>query len=87
MLNSNSSKPDVSCSSTEDNLNVTTTLTGSNIGHYPAGNFTLTLHGIGINENNISHSFTLYVMDSTTEYVIEQGTRILTTTVLNDKII
>ncbi len=67
------------CSSTQDNKNLTVTLTGWE--HYPAGNFSLVISGVGINATEISQSFTLYLYDSTAKYIIEKGNRILTTTV------
>lgn len=49
--------------------------------HYPANNFTAMVNGISIMEDEISQSVTVYLKDSTGNYVIERGNRILTTTV------
>ena len=49
--------------------------------HYPADNFTLRVHGVSIMATEISQSITVFLKDSTERYVIEKGTRILTTTV------
>ena len=49
--------------------------------HYPANNFTVTVHGISIIADQISQSVTVYLTDSTGKYIIETGNRILTTTV------
>lgn len=49
--------------------------------HYPADTFKIRLHGISIEEDQISQSMTLYLKDSSSNYVIEKGTRIMTTTV------
>ena len=68
----------VTCSSSTDNLNVTAAMTGWEF--YPAGTYTLTIYGVGIS-NTISQSMTLYLYDSTVEYVIESGVRLLMTTV------
>jgi hypothetical protein len=48
---------------------------------YPAHNFSATVNGISITADQISQSVTLYLTDSTGRYIIEKGTRILTTTV------
>lgn len=71
-----------SCFSTSDNKNVTISLVDTyDAYHYPANNFTATVNGISILSSSISQSVTLYLTDSTGKYVIEKGTRILTTTV------
>lgn len=49
--------------------------------HYPADNFTVSVHGVSIMASEISQSITVYLEDPTGNYVIEKGTRILTTTV------
>lgn len=49
--------------------------------HYPAANFTAQVNGISIQADQISQSVTVYLTDSTGKYIIEKGTRILTTTV------
>ena len=59
-------------------VNVTAAMTGWEF--YPAGTYTLTIYGVGIS-NTISQSMTLYLYDSTVEYVIESGVRLLMTTV------
>lgn len=71
-----------SCSSTSDNKNVTITMIDTyNAYHYPANNFTAVINGISIMAEEISQSVTVYLLDSTGNYVIEHGNRILTTTV------
>lgn len=70
----------VTCVSSTDNSNVTVYLSGG-IGFYTAGNFTLTVYGMGITKGVISQSITLYLYDSTISYVIEKGVRILMTTI------
>lgn len=69
----------VTCISTSDNTNVTVTLLGS--GFYMAGNFTLVVYGMGISSASLSQSMTLYLYDSSIQYVIETGYRILMTTI------
>jgi hypothetical protein len=69
----------VSCSSSTDKKNLTVTLLGS--GFYTAGNFTLVTYGVGITAGTLSQSITLYLYDSTIQYIIESGVRILMTTV------
>lgn len=69
----------VRCSSSTDKKNLTATLLGS--GFYTAGNFTLVTYGVGITAGTLSQSITLYLYDSTIQYVIESGVRILMTTV------
>lgn len=70
------------CSSTSDNKNVTISMIDTfSAYHYPANNFTAVVNGISIMADEISQSVTLYLKDSTGNYVIEQGNRILTTTV------
>ena len=49
--------------------------------HYPAANFTVNVNGISIQSDQISQSVTVYLLDNTGNYMIEKGTRILTTTV------
>ena len=70
------------CSSTEDNKNVSIAMVDTNnVYHYAANNFTVSVSGVSIDANEISQSMTVYLQDSTGEYTIETGTRILTTTV------
>lgn len=38
--------------------------------HYPADNFTLEVRGVSIEADSISQSMTIYLQDSTTNYVI-----------------
>lgn len=45
------------------------------------------VNGIGIPSDQISQSFVLYLYDNTANYAIEQGTRILTTTIAPQKFI
>ena len=69
----------VTCSSSDDNANVTVTMTGWQF--YPAGTFTLVVHGIGISNASLSQSMTLYLYEPNLEFSIETGVRILTTTI------
>lgn len=48
---------------------------------YPAGTFTLVVYGIGINNSSLSQSMILYLYDSSLQFVIETGVRIITTTI------
>ncbi len=59
----------VVCTSSSDNLNVTAVLQGS-IGFYPAGTFTLVIYGVGILSSSLSQSMTVYLYDSSIQYVI-----------------
>ena len=77
----NGTSPPVSCSSTQDDSTLIITLLGG-IDHHPAGKFIFNIYGIGIENNSISQSLTLYLMDSNSLYSIEKGTRIITTTVM-----
>ena len=78
----NGTELESSCESTEDNKNVTIKLVDTyDSYHYPADNFTVRVHGVSIMADEISQSITVYLKDSTENYVIEKGTRILTTTV------
>jgi hypothetical protein len=70
----------VTCTSSSDNKNVTAILQGS-IGFYPAGSFSLVIYGVGISNNSLSQSMTVYLYDSSIQYVIETGVRILMTTI------
>jgi hypothetical protein len=67
---SNGTSIPVTCSSSSDNQNVTVALQGSSIGYFPAGNFTLVIYGVGISNNSLSQSMTLYLYDSAIQYVI-----------------
>ena len=58
----------VSCASSTDKKNLTVTLLGS--GFYTAGNFTLVTYGVGITAGTLSQSITLYLYDSTVQYII-----------------
>ena len=59
------------CSSTEDNKNVSITLTDTwGSYHYPADNFTVRVRGISIEADQISQSMTIYLQDSTGKYTI-----------------
>lgn len=69
----------VTCSSSSDNKNVTVAMSGWEF--YPAGSFTLVVYGIGISNSSLSQSVTLYLYDSSLQFVIETGVRILTTTI------
>lgn len=51
------------------------------IGFYPAGSFSLVIYGVGISKNSLSQSMTVYLYDSSIQYVIETGVRILMTTI------
>ena len=84
----NGTEVESSCSSTEDNKNVSISMV-DNWGayHYPPDNFTVTVSGVSIDANEISQSITVYLQDITGKYTIETGTRILTTTVANPHII
>ena len=69
----------VTCSSSTDNKNVTVAMMGWEF--YPAGTFSLVVYGIGIDSSSLSQSITLYLYDSSMQFVIETGVRILTTTI------
>lgn len=56
------------CISSNDNKNVTTTLSGT--GFYTAGNFSLVVYGVGITKDTLSQSITLYLYDDSIQYVI-----------------
>lgn len=56
------------CISSNDNKNVTATLSGT--GFYTAGNFSLVVYGVGITKNTLSQSITLYLYDDSIQYII-----------------
>ena len=73
---------ETTCKSTEDNKNVSIELLNPYDNyHYPSDNFTIKVRGISIDADQISQSIVVYVHDNTGKYVIEKGTRIITTTV------
>jgi hypothetical protein len=78
-LPDNLTQTDINCTSSSDNKNVTIKMKGW--GQYSAGNYTVVIYGVGINASSISQDLTLYLYDSAIKYVIETGTRIITTTV------
>jgi hypothetical protein len=61
-LISNGTSIPVTCSSSTDNSNVTVKLLGT-FGFFPAGNFSLIVYGMGISNNSLSQSMTLYLYD------------------------
>lgn len=69
----------VTCSSSSDNKNVTVIMTGWEF--YSAGNYTLTVYGIGLTSSALSQSIQFYLFDSSISFAIEYGVRILTTTI------
>ena len=78
----NNTEVESTCSSTEDNKNVSITMVDTyGAYHYPADNFTVEVSGVSIDASEISQSMTIYLQDSTGLYTVETGTRILTTTV------
>lgn len=59
------------CSSTQDNKNVSITLTDTwGAYHYPADNFTVKVRGISIEADQISQSMTIHLQDSTGKYTM-----------------
>ena len=76
---SNSTSIPVTCVSSSDNKNVTVAMSGWEF--YPAGTFTLVVYGMGISSSSLSQSVTLYLYDSSLQFIIETGVRIITTTI------
>jgi hypothetical protein len=76
---SNGTSIPVTCSSSSDNKNVTVSMSGWEF--YPAGTFTLVVYGMGISNSSLSQSVTLYLYDSSLQFIIETGVRIITTTI------
>ena len=59
------------CSSTEDNKNVSITMVDTDdVYHYPADNFTVEVSGVSIDAEEISQSMTIYLQDSTGLYTM-----------------
>ena len=65
---SNGTQIPVTCSSSTDNLNLTVAMTGWEF--YPQDIFRLVVYGIGISNASLSQSVTLYLYDSSIQFII-----------------
>lgn len=81
---SNTSIP-VTCASTSNQTRLVVSLPGTSSTNYPNTNalYNLLVYGVGILSSSISQSITLTLRDYSGSYIIETGTRLLTTTVAN----
>jgi hypothetical protein len=76
----------VTCTSTSNLTTLIVSLPGTSATNYPNSNsqaYQLVVYGISILGSSISQSITLTLRDNSGSYIIETGTRLLTTTVAN----
>lgn len=86
---SNTSIP-VTCTSSSNQTQLIVSLPGTASSNYPNLNgpsYVLQVYGVGITASSISQSITLTLRDNSGSYIIETGTRLLTTTVSNPQTI
>lgn len=76
----------VTCTSSSNQTQLVVSLPGTASSNYPNSNgptYVLQVYGVGITASSISQSITLTLRDNSGSYIIETGTRLLTTTVSN----